>query len=322
MAIDMVYILILLLVTISVMYVILAIPSYTTSTGAAKRLRSRMNDLLFDLDQEQQSIFKERVKTKYTGFENVIISLPGGLILKDWIEQSGSKTTINKVMFMGFMAGAVSALLTYLFTSNILFTFIAFLFPFPLPILQVYLKRAKRLSSFEEQLPEALDIMTRALRAGHAFNEALGMVGDEMVGPVAEEFSRAYSDINYGLSLEAVFIALLQRVPSVSLQALTTAVLIQRQVGGNTAEILLKIAEVVRARFRFRRKVKTLTAEGRLSGWILALVPFALVVILFLASPDYLNELATEQGKQLITKGLFLEIIGVLWIRQLLRIDV
>lgn len=322
MSIDLVYFLILILVTISVMYMILAIPSYTTSAGAAKRLRARMDNLVFELDEEQQSIFKERLKQNHGGFENFLLEIPGGWTLIEWIEQSGSKTSITRVLFHASVLGTLLAVGIYLLSHNYLFATLAFMIVFPLPILQIYHIRNKRLIQFEEQLPEALDIMTRALRAGHAFNETLGMAGEEISGPLGEEFMRAYSDINYGMNLEVVFIGMLRRVPSISLQAMTTAVLIQRQVGGNTAEILIKIAEVIRSRFRFKRKVKTLTAEGRLSGWVLALVPFALAAMFLLTTPDYVNELATEQGKQLIIKGLVLELIGVIWIRRLLNFDV
>lgn len=322
MTIDLVYFLILLLITVSVMYVILAIPSYTTSASAAKRLRSRMNDMLFELDDEQQSIYKERLNETHTGLESVIVNIPGGSSLIEWIEQSGSVTTVKKVILLALFIATLFGGLTYMLTQNAIIASFTFFVGLSLPVFQVYIDRNKRLLKFEEQLPEALDIIVRALRAGHAFNEVLGMVGDELIGPVGEEFNQAYSDINYGMNLEVVFISMLRRIPSVSLQAMVTAILIQRQVGGNTAEILSKIATVIRSRFRFQRKVKTLTAEGRMSGWVLALVPFALTAILLITTPDYLNELVTQQGKELIAKGLFLEIVGVFWIRKLLRIDV
>ena len=322
MTIDFVYYLILFLVTVSVMYLILAIPSYSTSVGTAKRLRARMKDLVFELDEEQQSILKEREKDKHKGFDAFIAKAPGGWTLIEWVEQAGSKTSATKVIIQAFIAAIVTVIAIYSITQNALFAGLAVAIIFPIPILIVYFDRNKRLVKFEEQLPEALDIMTRALRAGHAFNEALGMVGEELVGPVGEEFNQAYSDINYGMNLEVVFIGMLRRVPSVSLQAMTTAILIQRQVGGNTTEILTKISEVIRSRFRFQRKVKTLTAEGRLSGWVLALVPLVLTAVLLVTTPDYLQELLTPHGKDLIVKGLILEIIGVIWIRRLLRIDV
>jgi len=286
-------------------------------------MRERVKGIVQDLDNEQLSILRQRQMENASKSDRLIASLPGGLRLFEWIEQSGSTVTATALLARAVIIGVVGAALTYLLTQQALFAGAAFAMLPVLPILQIYLLRNQRLAKFEEQLPEGLDIMVRALRAGHAFNEALGMVGDELEGPVAEEFNRAYADINYGMSLEVVFLELLRRVPSVSLQALTTAILIQRQVGGNTAEILSKIAEVVRARFRFRRKVKTLTAEGRMSGWVLAMVPFALAAVLVLIAPDYVAELKdSEDGKDLVMKGLMLEVIGVIWIRRLLKMDV
>jgi len=323
MGVDLIYLLVMVLVTASVMYVILAIPAYGTSAATAKRMRERVKGIVQDLDNEQLSILRQRQMENASKSDRLIASLPGGLRLFEWIEQSGSTVTATALLARAVIIGVVGAALTYLLTQQALFAGAAFAMLPVLPILQIYLLRNQRLAKFEEQLPEGLDIMVRALRAGHAFNEALGMVGDELEGPVAEEFNRAYADINYGMSLEVVFLELLRRVPSVSLQALTTAILIQRQVGGNTAEILSKIAEVVRARFRFRRKVKTLTAEGRMSGWVLAMVPFALAAVLVLIAPDYVAELKdSEDGKDLVMKGLMLEVIGVIWIRRLLKMDV
>jgi tight adherence protein B len=323
MDIDLIYLLVMVLITASVMYVVLAIPSYGTSASTAKRMRARVKHVIQDLDNEQLSILRQRQMENASKADRLVAQLPGGQRLLEWIEQGGSKVTAGAVMSQAAIIGLVGALLTYWLTQDLVYSAVALLMLPPLPVLHVYVLRSQRLMKFEEQLPEGLDIMVRALRAGHAFNEALGMVGDELDGPVADEFSRAYADINYGMNLELVFLEMLRRVPSVSLQALTTAVLIQRQVGGNTAEILDKISAVVRARFRFKRKVKTLTAEGRMSGWVLAMVPFALAAVLVLVAPDYVGELKdTEDGKGLVLKGLMLEVIGVIWIRRLLKMDV
>lgn len=323
MEIDLLYLLVMVLITASVMYVLLAIPSYGTSSATAKRMRVRVNGVIQGLDDEQLSILRQRQLENASRGDRWVAQLPGGQRLLEWIEQSGGKVTAGAVVLAGVAIGVLGAALTYFFMRNIVFAALILVGLALLPIMKVYYQRIRRLMQFEEQLPEALDIMVRALRAGHAFNEALGMVGDELEGPVADEFSRAYSDINYGMGLDLVFLELLRRVPSVSLQALTTAVLIQRQVGGNTAEILSKIADVVRKRFRFKRKVKTLSAEGRMSGWVLAMVPLALAAMLMVVAPDYLQELkSTEDGKGLVVKGLVLEVIGIIWIRRLLKMDV
>jgi tight adherence protein B len=323
MELDILYLLVMALTTASVMYVVLAIPSYGTSSGTAKRMRTRISRVMQDLDQEQLSILRKRQLEQSSPADRLIAQFPGGERLLEWIEQSGSKITSGRLMLLSAAIGLPGFMIVYSLTNRIDFSAATLVFLASLPTVRVFIQRGQRITKFEEQLPDALDIMTRALRAGHSFNESLGLVGEELEGPVPEEFRRAYADINYGMNIELVFLDMLRRVPSVSLQALTTAVLIQRQVGGNTAEILSKIAEVVRGRFRFKRKVKTLTAEGRMSGWVLAMVPFALAAMLLLVSPDYLGELkSTETGRELIMKALVLELIGVLWIRRLLKMDV
>jgi len=323
MELDIVYLLMMALTTASVMYVILAIPSYGTSSSTAKRMRKRIDRVTQNLDQEQLSILRERQLEKSSWADRFIAQFPSGQVLLEWIEQSGSKISSSNLLLRAFALGLIGFLVIYSMMHMAAYAAATFVLLALLPIIQVYHERGKRLTKFEEQLPDALDNMTRALRAGHSFSEALGLVGEELEGPVPEEFRRAYSDINYGMNLELVFLEMLRRVPSVSLQALTTAVLIQRQVGGNTAEILSKIAEVVRGRFRFKRKVKTLTAEGRMSGWVLAMVPFALAAMLMVVVPGYLEELTiTETGRNLVMTGLILELIGIIWIRRLLKMDV
>ena len=165
--------------------------------------------------------------------------------------------------------------------------------------------------------------MTRALRAGHPFNETLQMVSKEMDEPIASELGMTFDEINYGVDVRQAFQNLLARVPSMSLMALVTSVLVQRETGGNLAEILDKISKVIRGRFRFQRRVRTLSAEGRLSAWVLALVPFGLFGMIAVTNPGYLTVLITEPvGRKLIVTALVLMVIGSVWIRKLLRIEV
>ena len=130
---------------------------------------------------------------------------------------------------------------------------------------------------FEEQLPDAIDTMTRALRAGHPFPAALKMIGDEFDDPVAAEFDLTFGDINYGNDVRRAMLGLLSRIPTVTVMALVTAVLVQKESGGNLAEILERISAVIRGRFKLYRKIKTLSAEGRMSAWVLAMVPSGFV---------------------------------------------
>jgi tight adherence protein B len=191
------------------------------------------------------------------------------------------------------------------------------------PFVKLLKDRRQRIEKFEEQLPDAIDAMKRALRAGHPFSAALKLVSEDMDQPVAREFELTYADINYGSDLRRAMLGLLQRMPSVTVMALVTSVLVQKETGGNLAEILGQISSVIRSRFRFQRKVKTLSAEGRLSAWILALIPFALFIIISVTTPDYLPVLLEEPiGRKLVAFGFVMAVVGIYWIRRVIRIDI
>ncbi len=194
---------------------------------------------------------------------------------------------------------------------------------FLLPILRLSALRRRRLGKIDEQLPDAIDVIKRALRAGHPFNAAIKLVADDMDQPIAKEFETMFSDLNYGSDVRRALLGLLERVPSVTIMALVTSVLVQRETGGNLAEILDQIGKVVRGRFRFERKVRTLAAEGKMSAWVLAMVPLALVAMLSISSPTYLPVLLTNPvGHKMLYVAGILGVIGVLWIRKIIRIEV
>jgi tight adherence protein B len=194
---------------------------------------------------------------------------------------------------------------------------------FSLPYLKIVRDRATRMAKFEEQLPEALDVIKRALKAGHPFNQTLKLVAEDMEAPISREFDLVFSEINYGSDLRRAMLGLLERMPSVSVMALVTAVLVQKETGGNLAETIERITLVIRGRFKLYRRVRTLTAEGRLSAWILSLVPLVLFVVIWFTSPDYLPVLLKHpMGKNLITGAAALGVVGILWIRNIIRIRV
>jgi tight adherence protein B len=192
-----------------------------------------------------------------------------------------------------------------------------------LPFMVLSSQRGKRMAKIEEQIPDAIDTMTRALRAGHPFNATLRMVAEDLDEPIAGEFELTFGDINYGNDLRRAMLGLLSRVPSVTMMALVTSVLVQKETGGNLAEILKQISGVVRGRFKLHRKVKTLTAEGRMSAWVLALVPLVLFAVISVTTPDYLPILIEDpRGHNMIIYGTISAILGILWIRRILRIEV
>jgi tight adherence protein B len=194
---------------------------------------------------------------------------------------------------------------------------------FALPYLKIAYRRAKQMARFEEQMPEALDVVRRAMKAGHPFVQALKLVAEDMDEPISREFELVFAEINYGSDVRRAMLGMLERVPSVSVMALVTAVLVQKETGGNLTETLERITTVIRGRFKLYRRVRTLSAEGRLSAWILALVPVVLCVIITVTTPDYLPVLfASPLGKTLMTIAAGMAVVGVLWIRRVIRIQV
>ncbi|KPA16391.1 type II secretion system F domain protein [Candidatus Magnetomorum sp. HK-1] len=215
------------------------------------------------------------------------------------------------------------ALILSLIVQAGLYTFILMALMAYSPIYILRTISQKRLSVFETQFPEATDLMARALRSGHSFSSALSMISQEMHPPISEEFSKVSEDYAYGKTMEDALSGLMQRVELTDVNFFVTAVLLQRETGGNLTEVLDNIGYIVRERFRLLRTVKTLSAEGRLSGIILALMPPALMGVLYILSPQYIN-MAFEHpvGQTMLMIGAFFEIMGIFVIKYLVNIEV
>lgn len=293
--------------------------------GGQRRLRLRLEVLRDEGDagEKPASLIREKYLRRLSPAERLVEELPGMRRLARMIEQAGLATPAYAVAGHCLAASAVAGVLVTLFMGRPLLGLLAALIALPLPLLRIVVRRTQRIAAFEEQLPDALDMMSRALRAGMPMTECFKFVGEEMTPPIADEFRTTWSHINYGIGMGAAFADLVERMPCVSLRAMTTAVLVQRETGGNLGEILDKIGEVLRARFRFERRLKTLTAEGRMSAWILVLMPFVLAVVLSFTSPDYLPMLTGNPlGQKLIGLSLVLIAIGAVWIRSAIRVRV
>jgi len=192
-----------------------------------------------------------------------------------------------------------------------------------IPLIHVYYKRKKRFDKVLEQLPEALDLVSRALSAGHAFSEALHMISIEMPEPIATEFRKTYEEQNLGLSVKLALENLTQRMPLLDLKLCVTAILIQRETGGNLAEILEKVAYTIRERFRIMGDLKTLTTSSRMSAWLLCGLPIGVALAVTFLNPDYMSVLWKDpRGHYLIALALFMQITGMLIVRKILKIQI
>jgi tight adherence protein B len=269
------------------------------------------------------SLVRLKYLTTLSPWEQALEALPGMMSLEQTIEQSGRFFPAYRLVLLSVALGGIAAAITARFANEPIFLGLAFFVAFWLPVKVLKHLRDKRLAKFEEQLPDALDMMVRAMRAGHRFNDTLNLVSAELSEPIASEFGIVFDELNYGVDMRLAFSNLLSRVPSVSLMAMSTSVLVQRESGGNLAEILQSISTVIRNRFKFQRRVKTLTAEGKASVVVLGVIPFALFALLEVTNPDYVNVLFTDPlGPKIIGGGLGMMVLGGIWIQKMLRIDV
>ncbi len=194
---------------------------------------------------------------------------------------------------------------------------------FAMPFLYLKSKRTRRMRTFEEQFPEGLDLIARALKAGHAFATGLKMVADEMPEPVGPEFRKTFDEQNFGLPLKDALDNLTHRVPHLDVRFFATAVLIQRETGGNLSEILENLAHVVRERFKILRQVRVYTAHGRFTGYVLLALPAVLCIALAFINPDHMNLLfRNSMGQMMLGGALVMQFIGYMWIKQVIKIEV
>jgi tight adherence protein B len=184
-------------------------------------------------------------------------------------------------------------------------------------------KKKARIKKFEKQLPEAMDLLSRGLKAGHAFASGLQLVAAEMENPIGMEFFKTFKEYNHGMDLNTALLNLCQRMDLRDLKYFTTAVMIQRETGGNLTEILEQISALIRERFKLRNQIKALTAEGRLSGWILILMPPGLSFIIFKLNPEYISLLINHpMGRMMAMAALFFQVLGMVCIRKIVNIKV
>ena len=190
-----------------------------------------------------------------------------------------------------------------------------------MPVVNIVRKRRKRMSMFAKQLPDAMTMMKNALKAGHTLTKAMQIVAEERADPAGEEFRDTVEELRLGLPISQAMTNFTRRMPNDNLEIFVAAVLIQHEVGGNLTELLENISKTIRERFRLQAEVKSLTAEGRISGIVIAVLPIALCLIISLMQPDYLVPLfKTETGNKLLIAATISETIGFLWIRKVCKV--
>jgi tight adherence protein B len=255
--------------------------------------------------------------------EKLLARTSAGGSLAGLIEQSGVRTTPVVVALAMLVLGLGGAVLASQFGYPLVLAIMVGMPCAGMPLFYLMNRRWSRLRRFEEQFPEALDLLSRALRAGHAFQGTLSMVGEELPAPVGPEFRKIFDQQNYGLPLREALLGFVDRVPILDVRFFVTAVMIQRESGGNLAEILDNLGRVVRDRFKIRRQIRTHTAHGRFTAFVLLALPAVLGIVLTFLSPEHMRPLWEEgTGRSLLFGAGIMQTIGFFWIRQIIRIEV
>ena len=310
------------------LFLVLGAYLFATRGSDAKRarLQKRLADALLHsahTEDVEVVLARNELMSEIPWLNRLLLRVQSVIRLKQLLDQADLHITPSRLVMLAGLAGTLAAMAAAVLKPSILLMIGAGLVAAAIPFAHVYWKRKKRFDAFLEHLPDALDLMSRGLSAGHAFSEALHMVSTEMPDPIAAEFQKTYEEQNLGLSLKLALENLTHRMPLLDLRMCVTAVLIQRETGGNLAEILEKVAYTIRERFRILGDLKTLTTSSRMSAWLLCGLPLGVTFAITVLNPEYMSVLWKDtRGHYLIAAALFMQITGMLIVRKILRIKI
>jgi len=308
-------------IAMGVGWAISAIPGNLAQKRLEKRLRE-VGSVSSTTTGETASVVRQDEQGPLPAVQKLLGKTGAGAGLSRLIDQSGVRATTGGILLVSASLAVLGMFGVLMFSPVGAAAPIGLLLG-ALPILFLLQRRSARIKKFEEQFPEALDLLARALRAGHAFQTSLGMVADEVAEPVGPEFKKTFDQQNFGLPLKECLFELADRMPLLDVRFFATAVTIQRETGGNLAEILDNLAYVVRERFKILRQVRVHTAHGRFTGYVLLALPAVLGIILSYLSPDHMNTLFTEpMGKTMLMGAGVMQTVGYFWIKQVIKIEV
>jgi tight adherence protein B len=290
----------------------------------ARRIRRQLKTLSDETEiQQTTNITRKRALSSIPSLHAMLARIPQLAQIDNLLIQSNIKYPASVFLLSSLLLAFIG-----FYAAQLLFKTLLLSLPFAIlmclgPYFIASAKKRQRIKKFERQLPDALDLVARSLRAGHAFSGGLQMVADEFDDPLGAEFQRTIAQINFGLSTEQALKSLANRVDCTDLKFFAVSVIIQRESGGNLAEILENISRLIRARFTLRGKIRTLTAEGKLSAAILVGLPVFVALALFFMNPDYIRVLSTDPtGKLLVVAALILLGLGIAWMKKMITLKV
>jgi tight adherence protein B len=297
----------------------------STHGGGAQRIARRLKVMAgaATSKSERISILKQRRFSRQEGWDRFLHRHQQAHRIDKLLVQAGMKWSVAQFLACSAAALAGGFLLSFYSPMPLALRMAIALACMLAPRALVHRARKRRLITIEQQLPEAADFIARALRAGHSFNNVLQIVGNELPEPLSGEFRIAREEINYGVPLNEALHNMAVRVPLTDLRYLVIAVIIQRDSGGNLAEILGNISQIIRARLKLVAQVRVLSAEGRMSAWILGALPFCVMGMMLLVNPKYISLLWTDPaGVRLLWYAAGMIVFGVFWLRKVIRIRV
>lgn len=294
-----------------------------TRSPEKKEVQRRLSVLSFESHQNEEiDIVRKRLLSEVPWLNRMLLSFGWTNRIYLLLEQAGIGRPLGFFILVSVLLMAGTFLLGSRITSHYIIVVPVAAFLGSLPFLYIYSKKNRRMKKFENQLPDAMDLMARSLKAGHAFSGGLKMVGDEFGDPVGTEFEKTVNEINLGVGVIDALKNLLNRVDCPDLNFFIISVVLQRETGGNLAEILENISRLIRERFKLHGRVRVLSAEGRLSAIMLTVLPFVVAFIIGLVNPGYITTLIQEPaGNIMIGLALLLIIMGYFTMRRMIKIE-
>ena len=291
----------------------------------ARLLRDRLSNVQGPAEQAlpDVALLRDEVLSRIPAFDTFLRRSERVSALQKVLAQGNVDVRAGNFLMLCGISAVVFAIVASVAGGNLLFAWAGALLGFFLPYAYAGHMRTKRFAKFEEKFPEAIDTLARAVRAGHAFTTALEMIANEVSEPVAGEFRQLYEEQKFGLPVRDALVNLADRVPLVDVKFFVTAVMLQRETGGNLAEILDNLSYVIRERFKILRQVRVHTAQGRLTMMLLMALPPTVVLVMQLLNPGFIRPLFTDPiGHALIVGGISLQTLGYFFIRRIIRIQV
>jgi tight adherence protein B len=315
-------------VFLTALFMVYALYLITSRTSDAKRqlLKERLADAIrssaHSTDADVQ-LAREELMSEIPWLNRVLLKMQITTKLKQMIDQADSNITVMRLILFSLSAGVLAFLAVSMVSVSLPLMILFGLIATSVPFLHINMKRKKRMKKFLQLLPDALDLMSRGLSAGHAFTEALQMVASEMPEPISMEFRKTYEEQNLGLSLKLALENLVQRVPLLDLRMCVTAVMIQRETGGNLSELLEKVAHTIRERFRIMEDLKTMTLSSRWSAWLLCALPIFLALYVTFMNPGYMDVMWRDsRGHKLLAVAALMQVLGMLMVQKIMKIRI